>query len=151
VRGAWGRIDVGVTGNYVFKFDQAVTATSAPVDIVNTITNPLALRLRGTVEWNRRAPELPGPGLSLAVNYTGGYKNPGSTLVPNVSPWTTLDARVVYRTQEGTGWLSGMEFSLNGVNVLNHTPPFVDDLYGYDVYNVQALGRVVSADISKRW
>jgi outer membrane receptor protein involved in Fe transport len=151
VRGSWGRIDVGVTGNYVFKFDQAVTATSAPVDIVNTITNPLALRLRGTVEWNRRAPVLPGPGFSLAVNYTGGYRNPGSTLVPNVSPWTTLDARVVYMTQQGPGWLSGMEFSLNGVNVLNHAPPFVDDLYGYDVYNVQALGRVVSADISKRW
>ncbi len=40
---------------------------------------------------------------------------------------------------------------MNAVNVLNHAPPFVDDLYGYDVYNVQALGRVVSADVTKRW
>jgi len=147
----WGRVDVGVTGNYVFKFDQAVTATSIPVDIVNTITNPLALRLRGTVAWNRVGPGMPGPGFTVAVNYTGGYKDPGSALVPRVAPWTTLDARFVYRTRQEEGWLSGMEFSVNAVNVFNHDPPFVDDLYGYDVYNVQALGRVVSADISKRW
>ncbi len=55
---------LGVTGNYVFKFDQAVTANSSAVDIVNTISNPLALRLRGTVEWNRKGPGLPGPGFS---------------------------------------------------------------------------------------
>ena len=149
--GAWGRIDLGVTGNYVFKFDQAVTPTSPAVDIVNTVGNPLALRLRGTAEWNREGPGLPGPGFSLAVNYTGGYKNPGSMLVPYVSPWTTLDARAVYRTRADAGWLSGMELSLNVVNVLNHDPPFVDDYVGYDVYNDQALGRVVNANISKRW
>ena len=148
---SWGRIDVGVIGTYVFKFDQAVTATSPAVDIVNTITDPLAERLRGTIEWNREAPDGPGPGFSLAVNYTGGYKNPGSTLVPKVSAWTTLDARLVYRTRPGDGWLDGTELSVNAVNVLNHSPPFVDDLYGYDVYNVQAIGRVISADISKRW
>jgi outer membrane receptor protein involved in Fe transport len=147
----WGRIDVGTTGNYVFEFDQSVTPFSPAVDIVNTVTNPLALRVRGTIEWNRTAPGMPGPAFGLAVNYTGGYKDPGSTLVPNVSPWTTLDARVAYRTRDDDGWLSGMELSVNVVNVLNHDPPFVDDLYGYDVYNVQALGRVVSADISKRW
>lgn len=149
--GSWGRVDLGVTGNYVFDFDQAVTPTSPAVDIINTITNPLSLRLRGTVEWNREGPGLPGPGFSLAVNYIGGYKDPGSTLIPNVSPWTTLDARAVYRTREDDGWLTGMQFSLNVVNVFNHDPPFVDDLYGYDVYNVQAVGRVVSADITKRW
>jgi outer membrane receptor protein involved in Fe transport len=149
--GPWGRVDLGLTGNYVFKFDQAVTPTSPAVDIVNTITNPLALRLRGTVEWNRQGPGMPGPGFSIAVNYTGGYKNPGSVEIPKVSPWTTLDARIVYRTRPDNGWLSGTEISMNAVNVLNHDPPFVDDLNGYDAYNVQALGRVVSVDITKRW
>ncbi|HEX5459559.1 MAG TPA: TonB-dependent receptor [Steroidobacteraceae bacterium] len=148
---SWGRFDVGFIGNYVFGFDQAVTATSPAVDIVNTINNPLALRVRATLEWNRMAPGMPGPGFSLAVNYTGGYKNPGSTLVPKVSPWTTVDARMAYRTRRAEGWLSGIELSFNVVNVLNHDPPFVDDLTGYDLYNVQALGRVATVDISKRW
>ena len=152
LRGAFGSLAIGMTANYVFKFDQAVTGGSSTTDIVNTIANPLALRLRGTIDWNGEGPGLPGPGLSVAVNYTGGYKNPGSTLVPNVSPWTTVDARAVYRLPASPGgWRRGLEFSVNAVNVFNHDPPFVDDVYGYDVYNVQALGRVVSADIAKRW
>lgn len=146
-----GRIDLGVTGNYVFKFDQAVTATSPAVNILNTVNNPLALRLRGTISWYREGPDLPGPGFDLAVNYTGGYRNPGSIVMPNVSPWTTVDLRALYRTGPTAGWLDGLEISLNVVNLLNHDPPFVDDFNGYDLYNVQALGRVVSADLTKRW
>ncbi|HEX4266743.1 MAG TPA: TonB-dependent receptor [Steroidobacteraceae bacterium] len=149
--GALGTLSLDVTGNYVFDFDQELTDTSPAVDIVNTVSNPLALRLRGTVGWSRAGPQLPGPAVDLAVNYAGGYKNPGSTLVPNVSPWTTVDLRVVYRTRQDSGWLGGMTFSLNATNLLNHEPPFVDDQFGYDPENVQALGRVVSVDISKRW
>lgn len=149
--GAAGTVSLDVTANYVLEFDQAVTANTPATNIVNTLTNPLALRLRGTVGWSRQGPALPGPGIDLAVNYTGGYRNPGSVLLPDISSWTTVDLRVVYRTRQGIGWLSGMEFSLNATNVLNEDPPFVDSQYGYDDYNVQPLGRVISADVSKRW
>jgi outer membrane receptor protein involved in Fe transport len=149
--GPLGTLSLDFAGNYVFDFDQAVTDTSPSIDIVNTAANPLALRLRGTVGWSRAGPQLPGPAVYLAVNYTGGYRNPGSTLQPDVSPWTTLDLRVVYRTTRGSGWLSGMQLSLNATNLLNHDPPFVDNQGGYDAFNVQALGRVLSVDISKRW
>ncbi|MHB8814917.1 MAG: TonB-dependent receptor domain-containing protein [Steroidobacteraceae bacterium] len=149
--GALGTVSLGATGNYVFKFDQAVTDTSPATDIVNEVENPVALRLRGAIGWHREGPELPGPGIDLAVNYTGRYENPASTLVPDVSPWTTVDVRVAYRTRDGMGWLSGMEFSLNATNLLNRDPPFVDIVYGYDANNVQPIGRVVSADVSKRW
>jgi iron complex outermembrane recepter protein len=151
VSGRLGAVAVGVTANYVFHFDQAVTASSPAVDIVNTASNPLALRLRGTIGWSLHGQQSPGPGLDLAVNHTGGYRNPGSLLLPDVSAWTTLDARMTYRAGLGAGWLSGAEFSINATNVFNHDPPVVDDQFGYDLYNVQALGRVVSAEISKRW
>jgi len=49
------------------------------------------------------------------------------------------------------GWLKGTQVTLNAVNVLNHDPPFVDSQFGYDIYNVRALGRVVSLDVSKAW
>ena len=149
--GALGTVGLGLTANHVFHFDQAVTATSPATDIVNTVSNPLGLRLRAMLEWNRAGPQLPGPGLAVAVNYTGGYRNPGSTLLPDVSPWTTVDVRFLYRMRADAAWLSGTELSINAVNVFNHDPPFVDDEYGYDAYNVQPLGRVVSADLSKRW
>lgn len=148
---ALGTLSLDVAANYVFKFDQAVTGTSSATDILDTVGNPLRLRLRAVAGWSRAGPKLPGPGIDLAVNYTGGYRNPASTLLPEVSPWTTVDARIFYRTRQATGWLGGLEFSLNVTNVLNHDPPFVDSLYGYDTNNVQAVGRVVSADISKRW
>jgi iron complex outermembrane receptor protein len=149
--GAPGTLAVALTANYVFHFDQAITNTSPATDILNTISNPLALRLRALLSWNRHGPRLPGPGVDLAVNHTGGYRNPGSARVPDVSPWTTVDIRFVYRTRPRAGWLGGVELSINAVNVLNHDPPFVDDQYGYDAYNVQPLGRVVSAEVSKRW
>jgi iron complex outermembrane recepter protein len=149
--GAPGTLGAALTANYVFHFDQAVTNTSPATDIVNTISNPLALRLRALLSWNRHGPQLPGPGVDLAVNHTGAYRNPGSALVPDVSSWTTVDVRFVYRTGPQAGWLGGVELSINAVNVLNHDPPFVDDQYGYDSYNVQPLGRVVSAEVSKRW
>jgi iron complex outermembrane recepter protein len=151
VAGAWGTLSLDFNGTYVFDFDQAVTDTSPAIDIVNTVANPLSLRLRATIGWSRQGPQLPGPAVYLAVNHTGGYKNPDSTLLPDVSPWTTVDLRLVYRDLQGAGWLSGMQFSLNATNLLNHDPPFVDNEGGYDDYNVQALGRVVSVDISKRW
>ncbi|HET9107654.1 MAG TPA: TonB-dependent receptor [Steroidobacteraceae bacterium] len=151
VSGALGTLDLGVTANYVIAFEQSVTAASPALDIVNTIDNPLALRLRGLIGWRRSGPGLPGPGFDLAINHTGGYRNPSSALLPHVSPWTTVDARFFYRTGADAGWLSGLELSVNVVNVLNHDPPFVDDIFGYDVFNVQALGRVVSASIDKRW
>jgi iron complex outermembrane recepter protein len=149
--GAWGTLSLDFNGNYVFHFDQAVTDTSPAVDIANTVANPLSLRLRGTIGWSRAGPQLPGPAVYLAVNHTGAYKNPDSILLPDVSPWTTIDLRLVYRTGQGGGWLSGMQVSLNATNLMNQDPPFVDNQGGYDNYNVQALGRVVSVDISKRW
>ncbi|MGH8202106.1 MAG: TonB-dependent receptor domain-containing protein [Steroidobacteraceae bacterium] len=149
--GPLGTVTLDLTGNYVFKFDQSVTNTSPATDIVNTVANPPALRLRGTVGWSSRGPQQPGPTIEAAVNYTGGYKNPGSALLPDVSPWATVDLRAAYRTRGDIGWPSDMEFSLNATNLLNRDPPFVDDQQGYDLFNVQALGRVLSVDIRKRW
>lgn len=149
--GALGALDLYLTGNYVFRFTQDVTNASPATDIVDTVGNPLALRLRAVAGWSRAGPKQPGPGIDLAVNYTGGYRNPGSTLRPDVSSWTTVDARIFYRTRQETGWLGGLELSVNVTNLLNRDPPFVDDINGYDVDNEQALGRVISAAVSKRW
>ncbi len=151
LRGRAGNFALGVMGNYVFHFDQGINPAAPAGDIVNTTGNPLALRLRGTLAWTRRDPQEPGPRLELAVNHTGAYRNAASTLIPRVSAWTTLDLQAGYRTDKGPEWLSGAEVTLNVVNVLNHDPPFVDSEFGYDVNNVQALGRVVSLSITKSW
>jgi len=43
-----GKFHFGLNGSYVFRFDQAVTNTSPSTNILNTVGNPLALRLRAT-------------------------------------------------------------------------------------------------------
>jgi len=151
LHGRAGSFELGVLGNYVFRFDQAVNATAPQTDILDTAGNPLALRLRATLAWTRHGPQRPGPLLQLAVNYTGGYRNPASTLVPRVAAWTTVDFQGAYHSGKSTGPWSGTEVTLNVVNLFNHDPPFVDTQFGYDVYNVQALGRVISLDVRKSW
>jgi iron complex outermembrane receptor protein len=146
-----GRFNFGLQGSYVFHFDQAVTSTSPSVDILNTYGNPLKLRLRATVGWDQHPTEESGLGANLAANFTNAYDNPGSTLLPRIDSLTTIDLQLRYHTPNDSGFLSGMEFGLNAVNVFNQSPPFVDASTGYDVTNFQPLGRVLSLSLRKKW
>ncbi|HVW68521.1 MAG TPA: TonB-dependent receptor, partial [Steroidobacteraceae bacterium] len=146
-----GVFDFGMTGSYVLHFDQAVTADSPAVDILNTMGNQLRLRLRASAGWDQRPAAEAGLGASLAINFSNGYDNPGSALLPRIDSLTTADVQLRYRTGTAAGFLSGMEFALNAVNVFNESPPFVDNQFGYDVANYQSLGRVLSFSVRKRW
>jgi hypothetical protein len=146
-----GRFNFGLLGSYVFHFDQAVTSTSPNVDILNTFANPLKLRLRSTIGWDQHPTEESGLGANLAVNFTNAYDNPGSTLLPRIDSLTTVDLQFRYHTAKDAGFLGGMEFALNAVNVFNQSPPFADNLYGYDLTNYQPLGRVLSLSVRKKW
>jgi iron complex outermembrane receptor protein len=146
-----GRFNFGLTGNYVFHFDQAVTSTSPTVDILNSFGNPLKLRLRATAAWDQHLAAEAGLGANLAVNFTNAYDNPGSTLLPHIDSLTTVDLQLRYHTADDAGLLGGMEFALNAVNVFNQSPPFVDSLYGYDTANAQPLGRILSLSVRKKW
>ena len=146
----WGRFAFGLQGNYVFDFLQSVMASSPAVSILDTLANPLALRLRGTLDWSRRGPRRRRWSLRLAVNYTGAYRNPNSVSVPRVAAWTTVDLEGCYRWA-GLSGSGATDLRLNVVNMLDRAPPFVDSPFGYDVSNVQALGRVLSVQLTERW
>ena len=146
----WGHFDFRLQGNYVFRFLQSVTPTSSAVSILNTVANPLALRLRATAGWSRHRAQGRGWSLNLAVNYTGSYRNPASTQMPSVRAWTTVDVQARYR-MAGVLESGRTDLTVNVVNVFNRNPPFVDSQFGYDVFNVQALGRVLSLDLTEWW
>jgi iron complex outermembrane recepter protein len=146
-----GKFSLGATANEVFHFDQAVTESSGSVDILNTYSNPLKLRVRAIGSWDQRGSEAPGIGATVSFNFTNSYSNPGSTLQPRIDSLTTTDLQLRYHMAEGPGIFSGMEFTLNAVNVFNQSPPFADSVYGYDTANFQPLGRVLSLSVRKRW
>jgi outer membrane receptor protein involved in Fe transport len=146
-----GQFNLGLNGSYVFHFDQAVSATAPSLDILNTFANPLKLRFRATAGWSQYHEEDKGLGANVAVNFTNGYDNPGSTLLPRIDSLTTVDFQLRYGIPRTAGLLSGVGISLNAVNVFNQSPPFADYMYGYDVGNFQGLGRVLSLSVDKKW
>jgi iron complex outermembrane receptor protein len=146
-----GNFNFGLDGGYIFSFEQAVSDSSPLINIVDTVGNPLALRLRGTAEWYQHAWDQRGFGINVTVDHTGGYEDTGSQMSHGVSPLTTLDLRLSYRTARGMGSLSDIELGLNASNVFNQDPPFVNREAGYDVINAEPYGRVVSFTIQKHW
>lgn len=147
----FGHFQLGLTGAYIFHFNQAATSTSPESDILDVAGSPLAVRLRSTVEWSQHPPDLSGLRVNGSVNHTGSYRNPDSASLPRVAAWTTFDLQVAYRTSTQSAWLRNMDVALNVVNVFDRAPPFVDNPFGYDVVNAQPLGRVLNVSIRKNW
>jgi outer membrane receptor protein involved in Fe transport len=145
-----GSFGFGVTGAYQFYFDQGASPTAPVLDILNTVGNPLAMRLRATLDWSQHGIDGPGFGANLGFSYTGAYRDPNSTTVRNIDALATVDLQLRYRSPE-SGWWSHTELILNAVNLLNQSPPFVDDEFGYDRFNTQPLGRVVALSLKKSW
>jgi len=146
-----GHFDLGVNGAYLSHFDQAVSSSSASIDILNTYDNPLKLRFRASAGWSQYGKEGPGFAANMAANFTNGYSNPGSSLAPHIDSLTTIDLQLGYRAPQESGLLSGFELSFNVVNAFNQSPPFADIAYGYDEGNFQPLGRVLSLSLQKKW
>jgi outer membrane receptor protein involved in Fe transport len=146
-----GRFDFGLNGGYVFSFRQATSDSVSLRDVANTVGNPLAFRMRGTLDWNQRDWDQPGFGASAIIDHVGAYSNPTGGMRTSVGSLTTLDLRLSYRTARGNGPFDSLEFGLNGANVLNESPPFVDNVVGYDPANTEPYGRVLSLTIQKSW
>jgi outer membrane receptor protein involved in Fe transport len=147
----YGTFSFGLNGGYILSFEQAVSNTSPRIDIVDTVGNPLSLRLRGTVEWYQHDWEQQGPGVSLTVNHSGGYTDTENQARRSVDALTTLDVRLGYRTASGDGLLDSVELGLNAANVFNRAPPFLDREMGYDAQNTEPYGRVLSLTLQKKW
>jgi len=146
-----GKFDLGLNGGYVLSFRQAASTTSPMASVLDTVGNPLALRIRATADWYQYGFDSAGFGAGLTVDRSGGYEDLLTASQASVSPLTTLDLRASYRTSSGNGPFDDLEFSLNGSNILDRSPPFVDRASGYDQINAVPYGRVVSFSMQKRW
>ena len=64
--------------------------------------------------------------------------------------YTTVDVHVGYNF-DGPGGLAGTQVYLDGSNVLDEDPPFVNAPLGYDGFNANPIGRLVTVGVSKKW
>jgi len=144
-----GRFDLALKGTHVLDFAQSLSETSPRVQLVDTVGNPLSLKLRATVDWQARGHQDSGPGASLALVYADGYADRQEAVARPVSSLTTLDALVRYRTT--TGLLGPVDWVVGVENLLDRAPPFVNRAVGYDVVNADPYGRVVTFSLQAGW
>lgn len=145
-----GAFTFSTNASYVLSFEERFAPLLPPVDTVDTIAHPVALRARAGLSWhykNLRA--------SLAVNYQDSYKN--TEILPNeaIDSMTTADLQLVYSTDSTSPrseWLSGIKVALTVVNLSDEDPPFTNSaLGGYDAANATPLGRFLALELTKSW
>jgi outer membrane receptor protein involved in Fe transport len=148
-RGNWV---YGLNGTYIIDQKQQITPTAPVFDYVDTVGNPLQFRFAGHVSWSLRLWTV-----QATVNYTGGYRDPGSVPARIVDSWTTADFNVGYQVEGGQGWLANTQINFGMINFLDQRPPFVNrydplsGTLGYDAANATVLGRQLSLQVVKSW
>ncbi|WP_449472619.1 TonB-dependent receptor domain-containing protein [Sphingobium chungangianum] len=146
--GSNGSLEFGISGTWLLRNKQKITAGSPKVDILSTIGNPVDMRLRG------RFAVVRGPWSAAAfVNHTAGYKNNGVVPVEAVSSWTTVDLNLSYDLDR---LLAGTRISLSATNLFDRRPPYVNiqtlaSASGFDPENASAVGRLLAVQLVKSW
>lgn len=136
-----GDADLSLAGSYILDFEQSFSDTASAIDLVDTASNPIDLRLRAMLGWRHDDFSM-----SLALNYADGYYDPAYDR--SISSWTTVDLSFAYQF-EGPG----VEARFNVRNLFNQDPPFLNNQIGvgYDPENADAMGRFVSFQLTKTW
>jgi iron complex outermembrane receptor protein len=146
-----GRFRYRLDGTYLLAFSQQEGAGLPVVDLLNTQHNPINLRFRGSLSWDRG-----GLGATAAINFDNGYRDTASSPERRVSSWTTCDLQLRYKVGApgGGGWLDDTQLFMSVSNVFNASPPFLNNGavgLGFDQENGDPSGRRVTVGVRKRW
>ena len=143
-----GRWVAGLRGTYTIDYQTRLLDTSPTFEVVDTVNNPLALRLSGRLSWSQRAWVI-----QTSVNHDGSYQDPGASSGRRVDSWTTVDLNIGYRIEANHGWLDDTQINLGAINLFDEAPPFIDNAlqFGYDTANATVLGRQISLQLVKGW
>jgi iron complex outermembrane receptor protein len=145
-----GRLMFSVDGTYVLRYAQADTPASSSVERRNTAHNPVALRLRGSLGWERGSTWA-----SVASNYQGQYNDTDIVPKQRINAWMTWDLVLGYRIMAPKPVaVDEVQIVLSAQNIFNQHPPYLINPVegvGYDEENGDLLGRRVSLALQIRW
>lgn len=133
-----------VGGTYIFRY--VLADPSGAFDLVNTLGNPLRVRLRSIFSLSWRDWDA-----SATVLYSGAYRDLTSTPYRDIRSWTTVNTQVVWKLPFA-GHAAGTQLALDVQNLFGAEPPFANDPagVGWDPYNASILGRVVKLTLTLR-
>jgi iron complex outermembrane recepter protein len=144
--GAGGTVTGQLDGTYILNFTNTAMPLTPRMNLLNSIGEPVARRLSGSLRW-----ELGPIELAMNVNNTGSYRDTDTGR--SVSSLTTLDAAVSFSFGEHLGAiLRDSRFAVRVKNAVDRGPPFAISRAmsaGYDAASADPYGRVVSVGVSK--
>jgi iron complex outermembrane recepter protein len=129
---------------------QQTSPTEPAFALAGTAFNPAKFNGRIGAVWTSR-----GLSASAFANHTSGVITDWTSPMGRTDSFTTVDATLSYNTGTRAGALSGLTLTLSGQNLLNRAPPLyaaeVSTFVPYDATNYSAVGRFLSASISKHF
>ncbi|WP_340645934.1 TonB-dependent receptor [Phenylobacterium sp.] len=137
--------DLAANASYLFAYSRQLTPTSPAQDLQGIAGFPARLRARASGGWRNGA-----YGATLSVNYLSDEKAANGTAIES---WTTADLQLRWSPQVTSGPLAGLTALASVQNIFDTDPPFYDapQGIGYDPANADAMGRVISLQLTKRW
>jgi len=146
-----GNLLLGLNGTYLLNFQQQSASTTPLIDQVNTLYNPVDLKLRGRAGYSHN-----GVTANIFVNYTDGYSVDSTIGAASVDSWTTVDVSLSYDTQERfeNRILDNTNLRLSIINLFDENPPSapsvpIAQIFGFDPTNASPLNRFVSFELTK--
>lgn len=135
--------DLSFNTSYLMDYELQLTPTAPTRDYVGYAGQPVDLRSRASVNWQRES-----FGALAAVNYVGAYR---AETGKRIDSWTTIDAQASWSPDHGP--LEGLVVTLSVQNLFDADPPFYDapSGVGYDATNAEPLGRFTAIQLTKRW
>lgn len=144
-----GEVSTSARAGYVQSFLQRSSPSSAPADVLDTIENPLALRIRASAEWFQHRQSLPGFGARIGITHDGAYRD--SNDGRKIGSFTAFDVGASYRTTGGNSVFDDVTIMLDASNVFDRSPATVNREIGFDTVNGTPYGRVLALQVEKRW
>jgi iron complex outermembrane receptor protein len=139
-----------MNGSYLADNRVALLESLPWLDLVDTVGNPAALRVRGGATWNDDRWTV-----ASFVNFTNSYSDSQNSPEQSVDSWTTVDLNVSYETRKDSSehWLHGLRLALSIQNAFDQDPPFVNRNFGlgFDPANASIFGRYVTIQAAKKW
>ena len=145
-----GNLLLSGNGTWITKGVRKLTSLAPEQQVAGVNFWPAKFKGRVGAGWSRN-----GFSLNANINHIAGVVDRSTT--PNVkrSSMTTLDLVVDYQAKLPV--VGDIGFNLALMNLLNETPPYLQPpllpnfVVNYDSTNYSALGRVVSATVTKRF
>lgn len=173
VRYSWdtgvGKFNTGLSVSRKLKMDQKFGSDGVAFSVLNTVginTTFPSNQMAGTFDfgWKR------GPvNANLTVNYSGSYLNWGNQANTGNAAWTVVrqnglypigggqpvgattlvDLRAGYDFSEGRA--KGLTLTLQVNNAFDKAPNFFNVANGYDNFNANPIGRLITLGAKKKW